>query len=651
MEMGKLAIGIEVDSKNFDKQIEKVQKRLKELNNAYEIEKKEDPFYRDTALLEEYETEIEKTTNKLIQLQKQQQKVSLSKVKNIEFNPLKSGTYSLQANQIGKSMEGFSSDQLKYTATDFNDFKRGIDEVDEKTNNFTNKSKSRFEGLGKVVKKVGLRILGLSTIYGIVSRASSAYLSQDTELAQKLQSVWVGLGSFLAPVLELMANVMAKAVGYLNVFITALTGTDYIANANAKALNKQAKAQAGLNKAVERYSYDFDVIRKQDSQNDGGVGGLGDIDTSGFQMPELNEKVVEKLKKLAKWLKENKDLIEQVGVVLGITFGALAIANLLKNIGLLIGSGGAGIATGLAGLAWLLGIIAVVWLGKIIIDGLAEAVRQAEELNKQLDDNISMTVGNTDKTRELAQQYRELALSEEEAGKKTQMATNYYSNQSKTLTEHIKRLEKDKNIVGEVTGANSKLHSEQLLLLGSLEAVANNFYSLYLKERLNEDQTKEFLKVLEQEREVMQLLGQDTKTVDQIIEQVSRKDHTIKVEATVEDHVSGGLQGIINRFMNSRISLIADVHYSGSDILHGGGGRAFAAGGIVTQPTRALIGEAGYPEAVVPMTQDYLSTLAQAISQYSNASASGQVNVYLDGRLIQKQVNNRQQQDNFARNM
>ena len=648
MEMGKLAIGIEVNSKNFDKQIEKVQKRLKELNNAYEIEKKEDPFYRDTALLEEYETEIEKTTNKLIQLQKQQQKVSLSKVKNIEFNPLKSGTYSLQTNQIGKSMEGFNSNQLKYTATDFNDFKKGIEEVDKETNDFTNKSKSRFEGLGKVVKKVGLRILGLSTIYGIVSRASSAYLSQDTELAKKLQSVWVGLGSFLAPVLELMANVMAKAVGYLNVFITALTGTDYIANANAKALNKQAKAQAGLNKAVERYSYDFDVIRKQDSQNNGGVGGLGDIDTSGFQMPELDEKVVKKLQNLAKWLKENKDLIEQVGTVLGITFGALAIANLLKNIGLLIGSGGAGIATGLAGLAWLLGIIAVVWLGKIIIDGL---VRQAEELNKQLDDNIVKASGNADKTRELANQFKNLALSEEEAGENTKKATNYYNQQSKTLTEHIKRLEKDKNIIGAVTGANSKLHSEQLTLLGSLEAVVNNYYSLYQHGKLNEGQTKEFINVLKKEREVMQLLGKDTKDVDKIIEDVSKKEHTIKVEATVEDHVSGGLQGIINRFMNSRISLIADVHYSGSDILHGGGGRAFAAGGIVTQPTRALIGEAGYPEAVVPMTQDYLATLAGAIAQAGGTGSSGVVNVYLDGRLIQKQVDSRQQQDNFARNM
>ena len=82
----------------------------------------------------------------------------------------------------------------------------------------------------------------------------------------------------------------------------------------------------------------------------------------------------------------------------------------------------------------------------------------------------------------------------------------------------------------------------------------------------------------------------------------------------------------------------------------GGGFRGYALGGIVTQPTRALIGEAGYPEAVVPMTQDYLSTLASEIGKYSSGGNGNTVNVYLDGRLIQRQVQNTKDNKDFATN-
>ena len=50
------------------------------------------------------------------------------------------------------------------------------------------------------------------------------------------------------------------------------------------------------------------------------------------------------------------------------------------------------------------------------------------------------------------------------------------------------------------------------------------------------------------------------------------------------------------------------------------------------------------------MTKDYLSTLASEIGRYSNNSGGGVVNVYLDGRLIQRQVKNTQNDRNFATN-
>ena len=71
-----------------------------------------------------------------------------------------------------------------------------------------------------------------------------------------------------------------------------------------------------------------------------------------------------------------------------------------------------------------------------------------------------------------------------------------------------------------------------------------------------------------------------------------------------------------------------------------------AQGGIVNRPTYAQIGEAGR-EAVLPLDRntEWMEELAKKIN-----SNGGVVNVYLDGRLIQRQYNQRQEEFNFATN-
>ena len=228
--------------------------------------------------------------------------------------------------------------------------KESMNDAGDEGNVMNEKISKGFNRGEKSLKKFALSLFGIQSIYRLVSKASSSYLSQDTELAQKLQNVWVGLGSFLEPLLNAMSNALLKGLGYLNVFVKALTGVDYIARANAKALNKQTEAQKKLNKATQ--DYDFDVIRKQ--QDVSSSASSGD-DYSGIEIPELDDRIVKKLQNLAKWLKENENLVKAVGIALGVTFGAIAIAKLIANIGSLIGTASAG--TGLAGLSSVLGAL------------------------------------------------------------------------------------------------------------------------------------------------------------------------------------------------------------------------------------------------------------------------------------------------------
>lgn len=539
MNRGKLVIDLDANTKGFDYQIEAAQEKLDDLLATYKLLSEEDGFNEQSNEARQLRKEIEQTSNAVVSLQKQQRKAQ-------------------QQNQKGWDLDL------------------------------------------KNIKKVALGIIGIRSLYSLARKASSSYLSSDIELAEKLQSVWVGLGSFLAPILEKFSDLMLKAVGYLNVFVKALTGVDYIANANAKALNKQAKAQANLNKQTQQY--DFDVIRTQQEQTSGG--GI-DTGTSGMiNIPELDQGLVNKLQNLAYWLKENETWVKAVGIALGITFGATAIYKLASNIAMLIGSGAA--ATGLAGLFTLLTGIATVFVITLVAKGIMDTIQNYKELNQLMENNIKLAQSNTDNSNELSDTYWDLV----DSGKATSDQTNQYSEYLKKqlpfIADQIAELEKQKTIFGQLTGKNKKLNEQQKLLAEQYRIAQGDLQKMSDKGLIANDSFS---------------------TLEQTLSNLTKSHYSIDVD-------------IVEHY-------IKDSSYSSTS---SGRFKAYATGGIVTQPTRALIGEARYPEAVVPMNADYLSTLASEIAKYGNNSGGGTVNVYLDGKLIQRQVSKVEQQKKFATN-
>ena len=524
------------------------------------------------------------------------------------------------------------------------DLRLKVKNASEETDDMSQKTDFNFKKMGNTVKKFALSLVGLRSIYSLVSHASSAYLSQDTELADKLKSLWVGLGSFLAPVLEMISNSLLKALGYLNVFIKALTGVDFLARANAKALKAQASAQKELN----RQTYDFDVIRTQQDNSSGGsnVGGGSGL----FDIPELDQNLVKKLQDLAKWLKENWDLIKKVGEALLITFGAVKIAKVLKGVATLLGSAGAG--TGLLGLQSILtGLltIGVVTLGvyllytamtgrdlikdlKDIKDGLKE-VKEMTETQTEAEKNY------TSQLKEFNEQVKEKIQNGTLDKEQLNTYTNFLKNNTRATTEQIKNITTQKIVT-------KKMREELKAYVEDLKETTQAYEFLYQQGLLNEQETEDYKRALTAQIGTMQYLGQNTDELKQKYNSLTNQNWNLKL--TASDYASSTIDKIKNKLVNL-------LGVSASLVLSGARNAikqtfGFAQGGIVTQPTRALIGEAGYPEAVVPMTQDYLSTLASEIARFGGSGGGGTVNVYLDGRLIQRQVSTRENQRNFATN-
>lgn len=220
--------------------------------------------------------------------------------------------------------------------------------INQSSNMFSSSFNKIQDGMNKSLKsakRFTLSLFGIQSVYRMLSRASSSYLAQDTETSNKIQSAWIGLGSVFAPLLEKIANFTIKAVSYINVFIKALTGVDFLARAMDKSMKKANKSAGKLSKTLGG----FDEINNLDDS----AGGVS-IDTSwidAFKNVELDPELIEKITNFGlkireiwdtyispffKFMKENWDTVGKDIIGLGLLIGIVVDGFTGNWIGLII---------------------------------------------------------------------------------------------------------------------------------------------------------------------------------------------------------------------------------------------------------------------------------------------------------------------------
>lgn len=154
------------------------------------------------------------------------------------------------------------------------------------------------------ILRFALSLFSVGSIFATVSKASSSYLSVDTDLANKLSAAWAGLGAFLAPIIEVIANKILKLVKYMNVFLKAVTGQDLLAKAAKKAtasINAQSKATKKLNKQLS----DMDEITNINQDETTGVDSTPVTNPfDAFEDVEIDQGIADKLTKLGEKIRE-----------------------------------------------------------------------------------------------------------------------------------------------------------------------------------------------------------------------------------------------------------------------------------------------------------------------------------------------------------
>lgn len=520
---GKIVIGTKIDTKQFDKDYNKLSKELEDLDRkANDIAKLDNPT-------DEQLTEYEKIVEKIGEIREQQEEINQKKKEELKIQqeinasqqkqPSTGKGASAEELEDAKKIEELSielqnaytnyenitkrnkenkivsEEDLKYAenlkekvkeiaeeyekVTGSKLYIKGINDIQQENK----KASASFKNLNGKIIRLGLSLFSIQSAYALVSKASSAYLSQDTELAQKLQSVWVGLGSFLAPMLEGISNSLLKALGYLNVFIKALTGIDYIARANAKALDKQANSQKNLNKQLLAGIDEVTNLQDESSGSSGGsVSSLIDI-------PELDDRIIKKLQDLAYWLKVNWGWIKKVGEILLFVFAVKKLTKVLSGIKFLtdgaskIADAFGKVPTKIKGVkSSLNGLPTSVKIG-ITLAGVAVIAAEIKAIKEDIASLNSQLNYALDHAEEI---YNKLY-----GGEKT---TSELLKDQKGRREAINETyKKSKGFLKKITGLSERELKNIQLNLKSQGKILEKLDEQYGKEQLNEDQKKKIL--------------------------------------------------------------------------------------------------------------------------------------------------------------
>lgn len=119
-----------------------------------------------------------------------------------KLKELKSQLAQKQQWEVGTKSYVKLQNEIDKTSLQFDKASIKVDNLNDKLNalEMTNMSTGISEstnklakGLDKItskIKRFGLSLLSIRSIWALVSKASSAYLAQDIELANKMQSVW-----------------------------------------------------------------------------------------------------------------------------------------------------------------------------------------------------------------------------------------------------------------------------------------------------------------------------------------------------------------------------------------------------------------------------------------------------------------------------
>lgn len=267
---GWITIGTKLETKQFDKQIQKLEREIADYEDTLKIA---DELKLNTSDIEDLELKIEKAKNSLMGLKKQQ----------------------MQVNDMG-----------------FGEASDGLEKISNKTSS--------------IIKKVGkwaLAVFSVRSAYMFVQRASSTLAQYDEQYAANLEYIRFVLAQMIAPVLQGIVNLAFRLLSYINAIANAWFGINLFSKAGVKNFNKMAGAAASIKKSLQTAGFDEMNVLSDTSSGGGAGGGTPSMDLSQMEA---------EIPSWVKWIADNKETLLKFLATAGVLIAGLKLASTVVDL-------------------------------------------------------------------------------------------------------------------------------------------------------------------------------------------------------------------------------------------------------------------------------------------------------------------------------
>lgn len=525
---GSIRIGTKIDTKNFDKQIEYLNK---------EIEKRENENMQfqaglDDGLVEDLTRDLAESERKVKRIQNELKKVTgTSDRLQLEKDLSKAQTEVTELRNVLHEMPKQIEIHMKSEAetekmkNQLVDLKNKANETSVSVNKVPKNISANFDKSFKSIRNLAGALISIRGAYGLLSKASQAYLETDDTTTKQIKANWIGLGSMLEPVIKLITDLMRKATTGVLYFMSCLTGNNYIEKANSaimRANTKEIEKNTKAKKENLKFTAGFDEmnIASDTTSSNSSSSSSSKTQMPLFSISDIGESAKKSIEKIAGALNPIFDTVgdiidwckEHPGAVVTI-LGGMALVGLLGKI---IG----GPKTGLLGMSNLLtglmtmGVISIAINVSTMIEGLNEARDETDKVDdyinsrykqgkKEIESDKKKIPGlqkNSKEVSNLTNKYKENIDTLKSKNKVTLDTLNGYSKSELQLHNYTGTLQNNINTLQ----TDIKLQYQNL--------VAQT--ELYEQGKLNEEQIKQYEKSLLEFNEIMNGSGkaaQDTR--------------------------------------------------------------------------------------------------------------------------------------------
>lgn len=635
---GYLKIKTKLDNSGIDKDIIALEDKIKVLENKNMSNRKEEKILQDQVnKYEELLAKADEYKTKISELQ------TMNGGKLTVSNPAEMAQLQMalaEANQeIDRQSNGIRRvysklDRVKQKQQENNlkiqEYKAKIDQINTKNmEKGIDNVKSKLTSTIGQIGKMAMAVVGVRTAWNMVTRAVNLVKQYNPQVSADFEYMGYCIANIIAPAIQGLVKILFTVLSYVNAITTAWFGLNLFSNSSVQNFQKMRKSASGTAKSakeIQKSLAGFDEMNViQDNKSSSGATPSVDLSKMQGEVPQWLQ-----------WIIDNKDIM--LGILASILAGIIAI-----KFGL----------TGIQGLGISVLIMEII---SLIKDVKAQIENPSwQNFGKILTDIGVILAG--------------LALI---FGGWPLIIAAAIAVVVGLIIQNWDTIKGVLSTVGQWIW-NNVLLPVWNFIKGVIDIIVAIFWNLVsvldgITTTIGGMLKAPFENMEETAKSVFKGVKEIFEGVGKVFKGIFTGDMKTALEGFKQIFkgifdslwaIAKAPLNLIIRGINSLIRGANKIKFDVPDWVPGIGGKSLgfsipqipllAKGGIISRPTQAILGEAG-KEAVMPLENntEWIDILADKLA--GKISSSGSTNVYLDGRLIQRQMAKRSEELAFATN-